>query len=86
MTSTIVKMKNMVESMNLTMDDVPIIYSLPSHHELTRQVRQRQDTKQFIYIESESCAYNKSAEDDYFQWHYITESEAENYGKKRTNI
>lgn len=73
--------KDMILSMNLTIDDVPLIKLLTSFHEMCSEIRQRSDTKQFILISSENSYQDKI--DDYFHWCYITESEAMKIIKKQ---
>lgn len=63
----------LVSSLGLGQEDIQLAISLPSFHEIEREIFIRTDTKQYIYIESESSY--KDGVDDYFKWRYITEDE-----------
>ena len=68
---------NLVSSMNLTLDDVPIAMYMNSFHEVVRVIRQRKDTKQYIYIET--CDSHRDGVDDYFRWYYLSEEKIKKY-------
>jgi hypothetical protein len=70
-------LQNLVTDMNLTLEDLKHIRRLPSFHEVSREIRQRNDTKQYIYIESESSWRN--GVDDYFSWYYLTDADIIKY-------
>ena len=63
--------KNMVASWNLDVKDVKKVYFLTSFHEIMRGIYQRNDTLQYIYIETEDSF--RDGVDDYFKWYYIEE-------------
>ena len=65
--------KNLVISWGLTENEVPVVKYLTSFHEIGRLIRQRQDTKQYIYIEQEDAW---GTANDYFQWRYLSEGQA----------
>lgn len=67
---------NLCESWNLTRNDVKHVNFLYSFHEVSCGIYQRNDTKQYIYIEYE-CSYRVGV-DDHFKWQYITENEKNN--------
>lgn len=67
-----VQFNNLVKSWNLEITDVKLVCFLPSFHEIMRKIYQRNDTQQYIYIETEDSY--KDGVDDYFAWHYITEA------------
>lgn len=64
--------KNLCKSWNLDIDDVKHVSSLYSFHEIMRAIYQRNDTQQYIYIETENSY--RDGVDDYFKWVYITEN------------
>ena len=66
--------KNLVQSWGLTENDVPVVKYLTSFHAIGRLIRQRQDTKQYIFIEQEDAWEGEA--DDYFKWSYLSEEEA----------
>ena len=63
---------NLCKSWNLNIDDVKMVTPLCSFHEIMRAIYQRNDTQQYIYIETED-SYREGV-DDYFKWHFITEN------------
>ena len=73
MTSFQTQFNNLVKSWNLEMYDVKHVIQLCSFHEVRRAIYQRNDTKQYIYIETEDSY--RDGVDDYFKWHYISENE-----------
>lgn len=73
MASFTTQFKNLIESWNLDFNDVKMVSSLCSFHEIMRAIYQRNDTLQYIYIETEDSY--RDGVDDYFKWYYITEDE-----------
>ncbi len=74
MASFTVQFKNLIKTWNLEVEDVKLVSYLCSFHEVGRKIYQRNDTKQYIYVEYEG-SYSDGV-DYYFKWHYITEDEA----------
>ena len=75
---------NLVRSWNLNMNYITLISGLYSFHEVIRRIYQRNDTKQYIYIETEDSY--RDGVDDYFKWCYISENEKnEEIAKYRNN-
>jgi hypothetical protein len=64
---------NLCKSWNLDIADVKIVSILASFHEIERAIYQRNDTQQYLYIETEDSY--RDGVDDYFKWFYITENE-----------
>jgi len=64
---------NLVKSWHLDINDVKIVSRLSSFHEVMRAIYQRNDTQQYLYIETEDSF--RDGVDDYFKWYYITENE-----------
>jgi hypothetical protein len=64
---------NLCKSWNLDIADVKIVSILASFHEIERAIYQRNDTQQYVYIETEDSY--RDGVDDYFKWFYITENE-----------
>jgi hypothetical protein len=66
------QLQSLVQSFGLTLEQVPVIKYLTSFHEVSRDIRQRSDTQQYIYTEHQESYCDV---DDYFTWKYITEEE-----------
>lgn len=64
--------KNLCKSWNLDVDDVKLVHRLSSFHEIMRLIYQRNDTQQYIYVET--CDSYRDGVDDDFNWFYITEN------------
>ena len=77
MTSYSTQFNTLVKSWNLTYTDVPIVKYLNSYREQSFEIRQRLDTKQYIFL-SMANSYRDGV-DDYFNWRYITEDEISTY-------
>jgi hypothetical protein len=77
MTSYSTQFNTLVKSWNLTYTDVPIVKYLNSYRDYSYEIRQRLDTKQYIFL-SMSNLYSDGV-DDYFAWKYITEDEISSY-------
>ena len=77
MTSYSTQFNTLVKSWNLTYTDVPIVKYLNSYREHSFEIRQRLDTKQYIFL-SMANSYRDGV-DDYFTWRYITEDEISSY-------
>lgn len=71
MTTFTAQFANMVKNWNLDINDVKLVKKLTSFHEVELSIYQRNDTQQYVYIESE----NSFMEDHFFKWKYITEDE-----------
>ena len=77
MTSYSTQFNTLVKSWNLTYTDVPIVKYLNSYREQSFEIRQRLDTKQYIFLSMENSY--RDGVDDYFAWRYITEDEISSY-------
>ena len=77
MTSYSTQFNTLVKSWNLTYTDVPIVKYLNSYREQSFEIRQRLDTKQYIFLSMENSY--RDGVDDYFAWRYITEDEISTY-------
>ena len=77
MTSYSSQFNTLVKSWNLTYTDVPIVKYLNSYREQSFEIRQRLDTKQYIFLSMENSY--RDGVDDYFAWRYITEDEISSY-------
>lgn len=64
---------NLVKSWYLDINNVTFVSSLYPFNGVIRSIYQRNDTKQFIYIETVESY--RDGVDDYFKWHYITSNE-----------
>jgi hypothetical protein len=73
----------LVESWNLTLNKVPVVCILPSFHDVSSEIRQRLDTKQYIIIHKEN-SWNDN-KDDYFTWIYITTENVLEYSLENKN-
>ena len=77
MTSYSTQFNTLIKSWNLTYTDVPIVKYLNSYREQSFEIRQRIDTKQYIFL-SMANSYRDGV-DDYFAWRYITDDEINSY-------
>ncbi len=73
MASFTTQFNNLVNSWELDIHEIKCVSLLTSFHEVRRAIYQRNDTLQYIYIETEDSY--KDGVDDYFKWRYITETE-----------
>jgi hypothetical protein len=60
---------NLCKSWKLKTKDVKLKTHLSSFHGISSAIYKRNDTKQYIYIET--AVSNRDGVDDYFKWHYI---------------
>ena len=66
--------ENLVKTWELDVSDVKLVTRLLSFHDVQRQIYQRKDTLQYVYIETENSY--KDGVDDYFKWNYISDEQA----------
>ena len=75
------QLEELAQSFGLTLEQIPVKRYLNSFHEVSRTVRQRTDTNQYIYIEYQDSGCNA---DDYFSWRYIPDEEVKDYLKNHS--
>lgn len=64
-------------SLGLTLEDMPVVLPLSSFHEIGREIRQRKDTGEYIFMQYE-CSFQDGV-DDMFGVKVISKAEFDKY-------